>query len=255
MISVEEALARLLAPLEALPAEQVSVADAMGRVLAEDVAARRTQPPFAVSAMDGYAVRAADLGHIPVSLRIVAEIPAGAALPRLGVFAPPLRESPANVSLLLALIVAAGVQLLLFRTRLGFELRAVGLNPAAAEYGGVAAGRAQALAMALSGAVAGLGGVNFVLGYKHYFEMGFSAGAGFLGIAVALLGRNSPIGVFFAALLFGALTVGTSSRQLDPSVFDPELAGNLTYIIQGLVVLFVGADLLVLSVYRKARGR
>src|SRR5713101_5959321 len=78
MISVEEALARLLAPLEALPPEQVSTADGIGRVLAEDLAARRTQPPFAVSAMDGYAVRAADLGRIPVSLRIVAEIPAGA---------------------------------------------------------------------------------------------------------------------------------------------------------------------------------
>src|SRR5438128_6227853 len=78
MISVEEALGRLLAPLEALPPEQVSTADGVGRVLAEDVAARRTQPPFAVSAMDGYAVRAADLGRIPVSLHIVAEIPAGA---------------------------------------------------------------------------------------------------------------------------------------------------------------------------------
>ena len=78
MISVEEALARLLAPLEVLPAEQVSIADAMGRVLAEDVAARRTQPPFAVSAMDGYAVRAADIVNVPVNLRIVAEIPAGA---------------------------------------------------------------------------------------------------------------------------------------------------------------------------------
>src|SRR6202162_1603473 len=78
MISVEEALARLLAPLGALPAEQVSIAEGMGRVLAEDLAARRTQPPFAVSAMDGYAVRADDLARIPVSLRIVAEIPAGA---------------------------------------------------------------------------------------------------------------------------------------------------------------------------------
>jgi molybdopterin molybdotransferase len=78
MISVEEALARLLAPLAAVPPEQVSVADAVGRVLAENVAARRTQPPFAVSAMDGYAVRADDLGSIPVTLRIVAEIPAGA---------------------------------------------------------------------------------------------------------------------------------------------------------------------------------
>ncbi len=77
---------------------------------------------------------------------------------------------------------------------------------------------------------------------------------GFLGIAVALLGRNTAVGVFFAALLFGALTVGTSSRQLDPSVFDPQLAGNLTLIIQGLVVLFVGADLLVLSIW-KARKK
>src|SRR5580658_7293525 len=78
MISVEEALARLLAPLEALPAEQVSISDAVGRVLAEEVAARRTQPPFAVSAMDGYAVRAADVETVPANLRIVAEIPAGA---------------------------------------------------------------------------------------------------------------------------------------------------------------------------------
>ena len=78
MISVEEALARLLAPLAAVPLEQVSIADGVGRVLAEDVAARRTQPPFAVSAMDGYAVRAADVAQVPATLRIVAEIPAGA---------------------------------------------------------------------------------------------------------------------------------------------------------------------------------
>jgi len=78
VISVEEALARLLEPLAALPPEQISLVDGLGRVLAEDVAARRTQPPFAVSAMDGYAVRSEDLGAIPVELRIVAEVPAGA---------------------------------------------------------------------------------------------------------------------------------------------------------------------------------
>ncbi|HUC12307.1 MAG TPA: gephyrin-like molybdotransferase Glp [Stellaceae bacterium] len=78
MISVEEALARLLALIETLPPEQVALSDGLGRVLAEDVATRRTQPPFAVSAMDGYAVRADDLGRIPVELRIVAEVPAGA---------------------------------------------------------------------------------------------------------------------------------------------------------------------------------
>jgi molybdopterin molybdotransferase len=78
VISVEEALARLLAPLQPLPPEQISIADGLGRVLAEDVAARRTQPPFAVSAMDGYAVRADDVKGVPVQLRIVAEVPAGA---------------------------------------------------------------------------------------------------------------------------------------------------------------------------------
>jgi len=78
VISVEEALARLLEPLTALPPEQISLVDGLGRVLAEDVAARRTQPPFAVSAMDGYAVRAGDLAAVPVELRIVAEVPAGA---------------------------------------------------------------------------------------------------------------------------------------------------------------------------------
>ena len=78
MISVEEALSRLLAPLERLPLEQVSIVDSIGRVLAEDLAARRTQPPFAVSAMDGYAARAEDLAAVPVELRIVAEVPAGA---------------------------------------------------------------------------------------------------------------------------------------------------------------------------------
>ena len=78
MISVEEALTRLLALIEILPPEQIALADGLGRVLAEDVAARRTQPPFAASAMDGYAVRADDLGRIPVELRIVAEVPAGA---------------------------------------------------------------------------------------------------------------------------------------------------------------------------------
>jgi molybdopterin molybdotransferase len=78
MISVEEARARLLAPLQPLPPEQISLADGIGRVLAEDLAARRTQPPFAVSAMDGYAVRAEDVAQAPTTLPIVAEIPAGA---------------------------------------------------------------------------------------------------------------------------------------------------------------------------------
>lgn len=143
----------------------------------------------------------------PATVR-TAEIGAGATLPRLDLLWPVLRGSPANLALPIALAVAALVGVLLFRTRLGFELRALGLNAPAAEYGGIPIGATQVKAMALSGAIAGLAGMNFVLGYKHFFELGFSAGVGFIGIAVALLGRNHPVGITIAALFFGGLLYG-----------------------------------------------
>ncbi|HEX8903886.1 MAG TPA: ABC transporter permease, partial [Longimicrobiaceae bacterium] len=128
--------------------------------------------------------------HVPETLH-TPDIHAG-AIPRL---AGPFTGSAANWTILLALIAAAAVWWYLFRTRRGYELRAVGLQPDAAEYGGVRVGGVWMRAMAVSGALAGLGGVNFVLGYKHYYEDGFAGGAGFLGIAVALVGRNDPVGV------------------------------------------------------------
>ena len=136
-----------------------------------------------------------------------AEIRSG-ALPRLADFSGPFHGSAANLVLLLALVLAAVVWWFLFRTRPGFELRAVGLQPEAAEYGGVSVGGVWWRAMAVSGAIAGIGGLNYVLGYKHYYEEGFGAGAGFLGIAVALVGRNHPVGVVIAAILFGTLSQG-----------------------------------------------
>jgi simple sugar transport system permease protein len=141
---------------------------------------------------------------------------------------------------------------ILNRTTLGFEVRAVGFNPEAARYSGINVKKNYFLAMAISGGFAGLAGAIDMLGWEFHIAQSdiLVSNVGFLGIAVALLGRNTAVGVGFAALLFGALSVGTSSRQLDPSVFDPSLAGNLTWIIQGLVVLFVGADLLVLSIWR-----
>ena len=144
---------------------------------------------------------------------------------------------------------------ILNRTTLGFEVRAVGFNPEAARYSGINVKRNYFLAMAISGAFAGLAGGIDILGWQFQIATPdiLVSTVGFLGIAVALLGRNSAVGVFFAALLFGALTVGTSSRQLDPSVFDPQLAGNLTLIIQGLVVLFVGADLMVLAIWKSRK--
>jgi general nucleoside transport system permease protein len=143
--------------------------------------------------------------------------------------------------------------LVLNRTTLGYEVRAVGFNPEAARYGGIGVGRNYFLAMAISGGFAGLAGGVDVLGWVFRVDLTsvqVSSSIAFLGIAVALLGRNTPIGIFFAALLFGALTNGTSTRNLDPAVFQPELAGNLTLIIQGLVVLFVGADVLILYLWQ-----
>jgi simple sugar transport system permease protein len=113
--------------------------------------------------------------------------------------------------------------------------------------------------MAISGLFAGLAGSLDVLGWKHVLsvdDLQGTAGAGavgFLGIAVALLGRNTAVGVFFSALLFSALVNGTSNRNLDPSVFKPELAENLTLLIQGLVLLFIGADIVVIYLWRSRK--
>jgi general nucleoside transport system permease protein len=129
-------------------------------------------------------------------------------LPRLSIMIPAFHGSAANVVLFLALVAVVAGWWYLFRSRAGFELRAVGLQPQAAEYGGVKVSRVWWQVMLLSGAVAGVGGLNFVLGYKHYYEDSFASGMGFLGIAVALVGRNNPLGVLLAALLFATLSQG-----------------------------------------------
>jgi ABC-type uncharacterized transport system permease subunit len=164
-----------------------------------------------------------------------------------------------HVGFFVALAMLAVYWLILNRTTLGYEIRAVGYNPEAARYAGINVARSYFLAMAIAGMFAGLAGVLDVLGWKFVLsvdDVQGQAGAGavgFLGIAVALLGRNSAVGIFFAALLFGALLNGTSDRHLDPSVFPPTLAENLTLLIQGLVLLFIGADILVIYLWRARR--
>ncbi len=130
------------------------------------------------------------------------------ALPRLSDVASMFHGSAANVVVFLALAAVAAAWWYLFRSRAGYELRAAGLQPQAAEYGGVHVPRVWWQALTISGGVAGIGGLNFVLGYKHYYEDGFATGAGFVGIAVALVGRNNPFGVVVAALLFATLSQG-----------------------------------------------
>ena len=161
----------------------------------------------------------------------------------------------AHVGLFLGIAALVVYALILNRTTLGYEVRAVGYNADAARYGGINVAKSYFLAMAIAGTFAGIGGAMDVLGYEYRIAattISLSS-IGFLGIAVALLGRNTAIGTGLAALLFGALLTGTSQKNLDPSIFKPELAGSLAVMIQGLVVLFVGADLLILAVwnYRK----
>lgn len=143
------------------------------------------------------------------------------------------------------------------RTTLGYGVRAVGFNPEAARYGGISVARNYFLAMAVAGGFAGLAGALDILGWKSHLDLTDIQGStiGFVGIAVALLGRNTAVGVGLAALLFAGLQTGTSTRNLDPSIFPPELASSLTLIIQGLIVLFVGADLIVLVALRRLRRR
>jgi general nucleoside transport system permease protein len=144
------------------------------------------------------------------------------------------------------------------RTTLGYEVRAVGFSPEAARYGGISVARNYFLAMAISGTFAGLAGALDILGWQFRINTNdvlITSLVAFTGIAVALLGRNTAIGIGLAGLLFAALTVGTSTRNLDPEIFRPELASNLTVMIQGLVVLFVGADVLILYLLHKLRLR
>ena len=159
-----------------------------------------------------------------------------------------------HIGFFVALAALIVFWIVLNRTVLGYEVRAVGYNPEAAAYGGINVKKNLVRAMAISGAFAGLAGGLDMLGYLYRYGVSDipSSSIGFLGIAVALLGRNTAVGVGVGALLFGALLFGTT-HGLQSNVIDPQLAGNLTYMIQGLIVLFVGADVIILYVWSSRR--
>jgi len=163
-----------------------------------------------------------------------------------------------HVGLFLSLAALVAFWVIINRTTLGYEVRAVGFNPEAARYGGISVARNYFLAMAIAGVFAGFAGAIDMLGWR--FSIGFSdiqsSTIGFVGIAVALLGRNTAIGVGLSALVFGALVNGTATRNIPPEAFDiPEQAGNLSLTIQALVLLFIGADILILYLWAKTGQR
>ena len=161
-----------------------------------------------------------------------------------------------HVGIFIALAAVVVFWFILNRSTTGYEVRAVGFNPEAARYSGMNVGKNYILVMAVCGLFAGLAGAMDVLGWQFRIATNDIQIQliGFFGIAVALLGRNTAVGTVAAALLFGALISGTSQRNLDPTVFEPSLASNLTYIIQGLVILIVSADVIVLGLMARARG-
>jgi simple sugar transport system permease protein len=148
-----------------------------------------------------------------------------------------LPSAPLNPTVFLALFAAWAVWYFLWRTKTGYEIRAVGLNTEAAVYAGIRPDRIIMIAMAVSGGLAGLMAVNEVLGAQHRLVLEYVQGAGFVGIAVALMGRSQPLGIVLAALLFGLLYQGGTEL----SFARPEINRDMIVVIQGLVILFMGA--------------
>ena len=147
-------------------------------------------------------------------------------------------DAPVSLALPLALLAAFGFWVLMTRTRLGFEMRVVGQGEAAARASGINVGRIRILALTLAGGIAGLVGVAEVLGNAGKFRVGFSPEYGFMGIAVALLGRGKPLGILGAAFLFGALHKGTADLDLETD----HVTRELSLMLQALIMLSVCAD-------------
>ena len=152
-------------------------------------------------------------------------------------FGADIGHSSLNLSIIIAAVCLGLFWFFVWRTRWGYEIRAVGHNEAAAVYGGISPARAIMVAMAISGGLAGLVGVNEIIGVHHRLLLEFTAGYGFVGIAVALMGRNHPVGILFAALLFGMLYQGGSEIAFDM----PNVTRDMVVVLQGLVILFSGA--------------
>ncbi len=156
--------------------------------------------------------------------------------------------TPLNLAFVLALVSAFATWLLIWRTRLGFEIRTLGANPTAAVYAGMSPSRLTILVMILSGALAGGVAINEIMGVQHRLLLEFTAGAGFVGIAVALMGRAHPFGVVLASILFGILYQGGAELAFD----KPKISRDMIVVIQGLVVLFAGA---LEALFRAPLGR
>jgi ABC-type uncharacterized transport system permease subunit len=170
------------------------------------------------------------------ALMQTAPIGEAAHIPKLNQFLTFLpADVPLNVAFLLAILMCFAVWIYLWKTKWGYELRAVGQNPSAAEYGGISPKKQIIVAMTISGMLAGMVAIGEVLGVRHNYYHEFSGEWGFLGIAVALLGRNHPLGVFIAAIFFGVLLRG----EIFVDAFTRYVSKDLGWVLQAIIILFV----------------
>ncbi len=187
-----------------------------------------------------------DKGAIPQT----PELPVASQLPRISDILPFVGQNRAHLGIVLGVLVAVFVWWILRYTVMGYEARAVGFNPNASETGGVSVSSTIIKSLCFSGALAGLAGAVEVMGVHHRLFDQFSSGFGFTGIAVALLAKNNPIGVLAAAVLFGSLSAGAGTMQLEADVSQKVIT-----IIQGIIIFLVGAETIVTWVVAKARKR
>lgn len=165
----------------------------------------------------------------------------GGQLPKLdwlmAIFGLDVGYAPFNITFLLSLVVAFCVWLLLWRSKLGYEIRTLGHSPSAARYAGIDQAKIIIITMLISGALAGLTALNPIMGDQYRLQLDFVNGAGFVGIAVALMGRSHPAGIIPAAILFGVLYQGGAEISFEM----PNISRDMIVVIQGLVILFAGA--------------
>lgn len=167
-----------------------------------------------------------------------AEIGQGAHIPRISQYIPGMPDFvPLSVAFLIAILMCFLVYFLLWKTKWGYELRAVGENPSAAEYGGISPKKQIVIAMTISGALAGMVAIGEVLGYRYRYYDGFSDGWGYLGIAVALLGRNHPLGIFIAAIFFAVLKRGEIFVDIETRF----VSKDLVEVLQAIIIIFVAS--------------
>ena len=148
-----------------------------------------------------------------------------------------IAHSPLNLAFLLALLACLFVWVLIWRSKLGYEMRTFGHNPVAATYAGISTTKITIVAMMISGGLAGMMAMNEIMGDQHRMLLDYTSGYGFVGIAVALMGRNHPVGIALAALLFGVLYQGGAELAFE----IPAITRDMIIAIQALVILFAGA--------------